>query len=131
MENINALFVFECLLRDNTFMACIDNYISTIINSTKTFDAKNVPALVLLVMTLLTKSKSESYVDVGKNIKNDEELSQLLDIFYNYIIDRIKDEPELKVFDKKEFKISYDICVRLAVMKLKFKNKNTFSCLVK
>ena len=131
MDNNNALFVFECLLRDNTFMDCIDDYISTTINSTKTFDAKNVPALVLIIMTLLSKTKPKTHIDVGQNIKNDEELSQLLDVFYNYIIDRIKDEPELKVFDKNEFKISYDICVRLAVLKLKFKNKNTFSCLVK
>ena len=129
MENINALFVFECLLRDNTFMACIDNYITTTINSTKTFDAKNVPQMVLLLMTLFTRSNN--FVDVGKNIKNDEELQQLLDIFYNYIIDRIKDEPALTAFDKNEFKISYDICVRLAVLKLKFKGKNTFKCIGK
>ena len=119
IDNNSALFVFECLLRDNTFMSCIDDYIMNTIFATKTFDAKNVPQLVLIPMGLLTRSNN--FVDVGKKIKNDSELHHLLEIFHNYIIDRIKENPNLCEFDTDEFKKSYSICARLAVMKLKFK----------
>ena len=124
--NDNAIFVFECLLRDNTFMSCIDEYIVNTIFVTKTFDAKNVPQLVLILMTLLTRSTN--FIEVGKKIKNDNELQLLLEIFYNYIIDRIKENPNLIDFNIEEFKKSYDICVRLAVMKLHFTGKSDFFC---
>jgi len=123
----NALYVFECLLRDNTFMSSIDEYIINTIFITKTFDAKNVPQMVLILMTLLTKHKS--YIDVEKHIKNDGELQQLLEIFYNYIIDRIKENHYLNDFDIDEFKKSYDICARLAVLKLKFSSKTPMWCI--
>ena len=123
----NPLFVFECLLRDNTFMSCIDDYIINTIFATKTFDAKNVPQLVLILMDLLTRSNN--FVDVGEKIKNDSELQDLLEIFYNYIIDRINENPNLGEFDADEFKKSYSICARLAVMKLKFKAKTGLFCI--
>jgi hypothetical protein len=91
---------------------------------TKTFDAKNVPQMVLILMTLLTRGTNF----IEKKIKNDDELQQLLEIFYNYIIDRIKENPNLIEFNVKDFKKSYDICVRLAVMKLQFSGKSAFSC---
>jgi hypothetical protein len=122
--NDNAIFVFECLLRDNTFMSCIDEYIVSTIFVTKTFDAKNVPQMVLILMTLLTRGTNF----IEKKIKTDNELQQLLEIFYNYIIDRIKENPNLIEFNVQDFKKSYDICVRLAVMKLQFSGKSAFSC---
>jgi len=125
MDN-NALFVFECLLRDNTFMTCIDDYIINTIFVTKTFDAKNVPQLVLILMGLLTHTTN--FIEVEKKIKNDEELYALLEIFHTYIIDRIKENPNLLEFNITEFKKSYDICARLAIMKLKFTNKNSLFC---
>ena len=128
MDN-NALFVFECLLRDNTFMSSIDEYIINTIFITKTFDAKNVPQMVLILMTLLTKG--ETYINIEKHLKNDTELHNLLTIFYTYIIDRIKENPNLIDFNTTEFKKSYDICARLAVMKLKFTNKSGLYCLSK
>jgi hypothetical protein len=126
MDN-SALFVFECLLRDNSFMFCIDDYIINTIFATKTFDAKNVPQLVLILMSLLTRKNN--FVNVEKKIKNDSELKHLLEIFYNYIIERIKENPNLLDFNLDEFKKSYDICARLAVMKLKFSSKNALFCI--
>jgi hypothetical protein len=126
MDN-NALFVFECLLRDNTFMSSIDEYIINTIFITKTFDAKNVPQMVLILMTLLTKG--ETYINIEKHLKNDTELHDLLTIFYTYIIDRIKENPNLIGFNTTEFKKSYDICARLAVLKLKFTNKSALCCI--
>ena len=128
MDN-NALFVFECLLRDNTFMSSIDEYIINTIFITKTFDAKNVPQMVLILMTLLTKG--ETYINIEKHLKNDTELHNLLTIFYTYIVDRIKENHYLNNFNTDEFKKSYDICARLAVMKLKFSNKSGLYCLSK
>jgi hypothetical protein len=128
MEN-NALFVFECLLRDNTFMSSIDEYITNTIFITKTFDAKNVPQMVLILMTLL--AKGDTYINIEKQLKNDTDLHDLLTIFYTYIIDRIKENPNLIDFNTSEFKKSYDICARLAVMKLKFSNKSGLCCVGK
>jgi hypothetical protein len=129
MENNNAIYVFECLLRDNTFMVSIDDYIINTIFATKTFDAKNVPQLVLIIMTLLTHGKN--FINVEKTIKNDSELHHLLEIFYTYIIDKIKENPNLDSFNIIEFKKSYDICTRLAIMKLKFTNKDSLFCIGK
>ena len=126
MDN-NALFVFECLLRDNTFMSSIDEYIINTIFITKTFDAKNVPQMVLILMTLLTKG--ETYINIEKQLKNDTDLHNLLTIFYTYIIDRIKENPNLIDFNTTEFKKSYDICARLAVLKLKFSSKTSLFCI--
>ena len=128
MDNA-ALFVFECLLRDNTFMSSIDEYIINTIFVTKTFDAKNVPQMVLILMTLLTKG--DTYINIEKQLKNDTELHDLLSIFYTYIVDRIKENHYLNNFNTDEFKKSYDICARLAVMKLKFSNKSGLYCLRK
>ena len=127
MNDDNALFVFECLLRDNTFMSSIDEYIITTIFVTKTFDVKHVPQLVLILMTLL--SKGTNYIDIGKKIKNDSELQHLLEIFYNYITDRIKENLYLLEFNITDFKKSYDICVRLAILKLKFTGKTGLCCI--
>jgi hypothetical protein len=129
MENNNALFVFECLLRDNTFMQGIDDYITNTIFSTKTFDAKNVPQLVLILMTLFTRTTN--FIDVSRKIKNDKEMQDLLEIFYTYIIDRIKENKGLNEFNVDEFKKSYEICVRLAILKIKFRGKNALSCIGK
>jgi hypothetical protein len=111
MDN-NALFVFECLLRDNVFMCAIDEYIVNTIFVTKTFDAKNVPQMVLIMMTLLTKSNL--HINIEK-----------------HIVDRIKENPNLIDFNIIEFKKSYEICSRLAVLKLKFSNKSGFCCVGK
>jgi hypothetical protein len=129
MENNNAIYVFECLLRDNNFMCSIDDYIINTIFTTKTFDSKHVPQMVLILMTLLTRSNN--FINVEKTIKNDSELRHLLEIFFTYIIDKIKENPNLDSFNEIEFRKSYDICSRLAIMKLKFTNKDSLFCIGK
>jgi hypothetical protein len=125
MEDNNALFVFDCLLRDNAFMCIIDEYISNVIFIAKTVDAKSVPQLVLILITLIKRKTS---IDVEKTLKNDGEMQNLFEIFYTYIVGKIKENPNLNEFDDKEFKKSYEICVRLAILKFKFKNKNALAC---
>ena len=121
----NPEFVFEYLLRDNTLMTTIDDYISNTIFITKTFDAKQVPQLVLILMTLFKKT----ILDIEKNIKNDIEFAALLELFHTYVLSRINENPNLIDFNRDEFKKSYDICARLAVLKLKFSGKNGFCCI--
>ena len=128
MNDSNALFLFDCLLRDNTFMSTIDIYISNTIFIAKTVDAKHVPQLVLILMTLLIKHKTYK---IERNLKNDNELQQLFDIFYTYIVSKIKENPNLIEFDATEFKKSYDICIRLAILKIKFKAERGLACLGK
>jgi hypothetical protein len=123
----NSEFIFEWLLRDSEFMTTIDDYISNTIFITRTFDAKDVPQLVLVLMLLL----KERTIDVEKNIKDNTELTELLEIFYKYILDRINDNTNIIEFKRDEFKISYDICCRLAVLKLKFSNKTALFCIGK
>ena len=120
MEDSNALFLFDCLLRDNAFMSTIDIYISNTIFIAKTVDAKHVPQLVLILVTLLFKHNTYR---VDKNLKNDIELQQLFDIFYTYIVSKIKENPNLTEFNADEFKKSYEFCMRLAIMKFTFKEK--------
>lgn len=129
MSEYNAAYVFDCILRDNNFMECIDEYITSTIASAKTFDTRHVPQMVLIIMTLL--DTNNNYVDVKKTIKDDAELQALLELFYVYILNKIMKEEGLAGFNKKEFKQSFDICCRLAILKLKYKNKNSFFCIGK
>jgi hypothetical protein len=128
MDNNNALYVFECLLRDNTFMSSIDDYIINTIFVTKTFDTKNVPQLVLLIMTLLTNGDT-SIIDIKQKLKNDTDLKYLLELFYTYTLDKINENLYLNEFSVIDFKKTYNICVGLAIIKLKFKNKSSFFCI--
>ena len=133
IANANVTFVFECILRNNSFMDYIDEYINKTLLTSNKFDTKHVPQMVLLIMTLL--DTNNNYVDVKNTIKDDGELQDLLELFYAYIIKKImldtKNETEL---NQREFKHSFDICCRLAIFKLKlnFKNKKkTLGCMGK
>jgi hypothetical protein len=121
--------VFECVLRDNAFMLCIDNYIQSAIADTKIFDVKHVPQVVLMIMTLLNTSTTN--IDAQKHIKDDGELQELLHLFYDYIINKIKEKVDREGFNKAEFKHSFDICCRLAILKFKFSNKTGLFCIGK
>lgn len=128
-SNYNALFIFECVLRDHTFMKSIDDYITSTIGETKTFDVKNVPRMVLIIMNLL--STHTIYSDVRTHIKNDTELQELLCYFYDYILRIINGKVNSTEFNIADFKNSFDICCRLAIMKLKLKNQSGFFCVGK
>jgi hypothetical protein len=107
-------------------MTCIDDYITNTIFVTKTFDAKNVPQIVLILVTLFSRSKE--YIDLEKTLKNDGELQELLDHFHTYILSRIKENPNLIDFNSNEFKKSYDICARLVIFKLNYSKKTSLFC---
>lgn len=95
----NALFVFECLLRNNNFMTHIDNY------------STNVPELVLFIMTFLAETSSQN------KLKDDTDLQELFDLFYTYC-------RRMASFDTK----TYQTCVNLAMLKVKYKPKSRWWC---
>jgi len=126
---MDSTCVFECVLRDNTFMLSIDEYIKSAIAETKTFDIKHVPQMVLIIMNLL--NTRTNYVDAAKYITNDGQLQELLTLFYDYILTSIKEKVNREGFNKDEFKISFDICCRLAILKFKFSKKTGLFCVGK
>lgn len=95
----NALFVFECLLRNNAFMSQVDNY------------STNVPELVLFIMTFLTETSSQN------KLKDETDLQELFNLFYNYC-------RRMAQFDTK----TYQTCVNLAMLKVKYKPKSRCWC---
>jgi hypothetical protein len=120
-------FLFEYVLRDTNLMTTIDEHISNTIFITKSFEAKYVSPLVLILMTLL----KHSTLDIESKMKDDNDFAALLEHFYTYILARIIENPNLTEFNRDDFKKSYEICSRLAVMKIKFSNKNGFCCIRK
>jgi hypothetical protein len=115
-------------------MKCIDDYIENTISLTKNFNSINTPQLLLIITTLLQRNKQ--YIDVEKNIKDDGELQELLEKFYDYVLLKIKEYlTEYKCnkhnFNKNDFKKTYDICCRLVILKFKFSKKDGFLCIGK
>ena len=133
MNYTNSDFVFETLLRDYEFMNSIDDYILKNIKLNKTFYSKNVPQLVLIIITLLVNKKD--YIDSENNINNDNELQQLLELFYTYSVKKIKETISIlkyqDCFNIEEFKLLYDTCSRLVILKFKFKKKTGLFCIKK
>ena len=134
IENDNVVFIFETLLRDNMFMKCIDDYIIKTISLTKNFNSINVPQLLLIISTLLQRNKQ--YIDIEKKIKDDGELQELLEKFYDYVLLKIKEslteyECNKYIFNINDFKKTYDICCRLVILKFKFSKKDGFLCIGK
>lgn len=134
IQNNNVLYIFETLLRDNILMKCIDDYIDNIIFITKNFNSVNTPQLVLIISTLIQRNKK--YIDIEKNIKDDDELKELLVKFYDYVVSKINEyiikyKCDKNNFNKNDFKKLYDICCRLVILKFKYSNKNGFLCIGK
>ena len=134
IQNNNVLYIFETLLRDNILMKCIDDYIDNIIFITKNFNSVNTPQLVLIISTLIQRNKK--YIDIEKNIKDDDELKELLVKFYDYVVSKINEyiikyKCDKNNFNKNDFKKLYDICCHLVILKFKYSNKNGFLCIGK
>ena len=131
MNYNNSLFIFETLLRDNIFMSTIDNYIGKKIelNSkvNKTFESKNAPELVLLLSSLLLHSNN--YINVEKNIRDDNDIRELFELFYDYIVNKIEELIKGAYSHKEEFKLLYDICCRLVILKFKYAKKTGMFCI--
>ena len=98
---------------DAEFILNLDDYIMKLIQSNKSFEIKHVPQLVVLLMTY------------NQNICGDN----LFDELYNYIIIKIKEYAQTiydMAFQPEEFKKSFDICTKLALMKLELMNLNIY-----
>jgi len=134
----NATFVFEIFLRDNVFMGYIDNYIRIFMNN-DIIELKGIPQLVVSIVELLhtkvlngsklgrfvrLKKESAKVKHVEFNLTLDDTYL-LLDLYRNYILDKLEFEETLK----NEFSGIYNICVKLAVTQLTFaKQKRKIMC---
>jgi hypothetical protein len=115
----NATLVFETLIRYPSFMDQIDTYINKALQN-GIIEAKDIPQMVYLIMQLL---QTRVLNDHTKNKLTVEDTHALLELYRTYIISKLVCE-----FDTLEFNKIYNICVKLAVMKLKFSTKTSKSC---
>jgi hypothetical protein len=113
-----AIHLFEYFLHNISFMTRIDDYIECEMKKTKIMETKSVPGLVLLIMNII--NEATQYCPIKNNI----ELQQLLGLFYNYVKDIIAKSD----YSKEDFKQSFDICVKLAAMNIKFSNNYSLLC---
>ena len=131
MNYNNSLFIFETLLRDNIFMSTIDNYLEKKIELNpkinKTFESKNAPELVLLLSSLLLHSNN--YINVEKNIRDDNDIRELFELFYVYIVNKIEELIKGPYSHKEEFNLLYDISCRLVILKFKYTKKTGMFCI--
>ena len=131
MKYNNSLFIFETLLRSNIFMTSIDNYLEKKIELNpkinKTFESKNAPEVVLLLSSLLLHSNN--YINVEKNIRDDNDIRELFELFYVYIVNKIEELIKGAYSDKEEFKLLYDISCRLVILKFKYTKKTGMFCI--
>ena len=113
----NAVSIFDKLTSDEEIIKCIEDYIISVTYKNR-FDSKNVPQLVLIVMSLLMNDTI---------LNNDAELQEVLDLFNNYFITKIN--KNIINFDMDEFKKNYEICTRLAILKKKYSKKTGLCCI--
>ena len=112
----NSVAIFYKLTADETVIKCIEDYLLSVTYK-KRFDCKNVPQLVLIVMSLITHH----------DLKSDIELQELLDLFQGYFI--LKINKNVISFDIDEFKKNYEICSRLAILKITYSKKSGLCCI--
>ena len=112
---------YNKLTADESIIKSIEDYIEYIITYKNRFDYKNVPQLVLIVMSLIVNDKEN-------NLNHDGELQELLDLFQNYFIIRITKNNIIN-FDINEFKKKYEICVRLAILRINYSKKTGLCCI--
>ena len=117
----NSLALYNKLTADESIIKSIEDYIEYIITYKNRFDYKNVPQLVLIVMSLIVNDKEN-------NLNHDGELQELLDLFQNYFIIRLTNNNILN-FDINEFKKKYEICTRLAILRINYSKKNGLCCI--
>ena len=71
----SSVAIFEKLTADESVIKCVEDYLLSVTRKSR-FDCKNVPQLVLMVMSLL---------GTEHHLKNDGELQELLDLFKSYL----------------------------------------------
>lgn len=87
-------------------------------------DKNDIPAIVLLVTDLILSSNTP-----GKVAPTTEQIAESINSLYNYIMTHYKLFPEDDV-QKADFKIMFDMCVKLALFQPNFNKgvKSLFSC---
>ena len=113
----NSVVIFEKLTADETVIKYVEDYLLSVTYK-KRFDCKNVPQLVLMVISLL---------GTDHNLNHDGELQELLDLFQSYFI--LKINKNIHMFDIDEFKKNYEICTRLAILKITYSKKSGLCCI--
>ena len=114
----NAVSIFDKLTSDEEISKCIEDYIISVTYKNR-FDSKNVPQLVLIVMSLLMNDDTI--------LNDDGELQEVIDLFKGYFITKIN--KNILNFDMDEFKKNYEICGRLAILKKKYSKKTGLCCI--
>ena len=77
----NSVAIFEKLTADESVIKCIEDYLISVTYK-KRFDCKNVPQLVLIVMSLITDHNLNGH----HNLKSDIELQEL-SVIQNVVIE--------------------------------------------
>ena len=113
----DATFVFETFLRNNVFMTHLDNYITSSLNECDIIEAKSIPQLALSLIELLQTNML--HCKPKKKLSVDETY-KVFEMYRAYIISKISEEGIPSGFDVNEFTTVYNICIKLAVMKLSF-----------
>ena len=103
--------VYEALLWDTSFMGKMDNYIKSAMKD-GTININDIPQMVLLIVQLL---KSKILNGNTKYKLTFDDTVQLLDIYKEYIIEKIIVE-----FDIDSFTKMYNNCVKLVTLTLQF-----------
>jgi hypothetical protein len=67
-----------------------------------------------------------SLLGTEHHLKNDGELQELLDLFKSYFILKINN---IVNFNTDEFKKNYEICSRLAILKITYAKKSGLCCI--
>jgi hypothetical protein len=88
-------------------------------------DKNDIPTIVLLIMDLIASSNT-----VKRDPITTEQIEESINNLYNYIMGHYKLFPEDSV-QKAEFKVMFDICVKLALFQPNINNKakKLFACL--
>ena len=116
MDNLEASIVFETLLRNYSFMERVDTLINTYFVDGM-IEPKNIPELVLLLVQIL-----ETRIE---NKLSQTDTTDLFKIFLEYIMsfNKITDYYKKEINKHDEFLKTYYICVKLAVLKCRFKTQ--------
>lgn len=112
--------LFESLLRDYKFMNAVDRLTLKVLQEEdNNLEVQDVPELVMLLMELLTSSTIQAKLNKTDNLI-------LLNHFHNYIVEQL----QCASFDEPAFTKMFNICTRLAYLKVNYmdQQKDSSSC---
>lgn len=120
----NGTYIYEHILRNGDMMNAIDMCISACMQNC-TIQPGRIPELVLTIVTLLNS------INI-KNIKgkiNKEDIRELFDHFYQYIVDKHTLEFDTNEFGSAEMYNLYKTCIDLVIVQLKCYTPSSKKCL--